>query len=155
MIGKRPNLFMAVFLLLGCLMGLVLGCIGGMAVGKVPEVEEQSSTHEEKPVRLITITITPSQQERLFAQLQEFGETWRYAVLIAPKDQDNEVYVVQFWRLDMKMTGLYSSVSGILELGFYNTNPDGRNPWWFFDDELKELEGLINEIPGSTYSVEK
>jgi hypothetical protein len=53
------------------------------------------------------------------------------------------------------MTGSYFADSGILELGFYNTNPKSRNPQSFFDNELKDLENLINEIPNSNYSVQK
>jgi len=55
----------------------------------------------------------------------------------------------------MKMAGSYYADTGILELGFYNTHPVGPHPQKYFDDELTVLNRLINEIPNSTYSVQK
>jgi hypothetical protein len=153
MLAQRPKLFIVRYISSGILLGLLFGCLLAFVVGKTPIVENKNA--ENRPVRTVTITITPSWKNELFVKLRKFAEMWRYAVLIAPSDQSDENYVVQFWRLDMKMMGLYSISSGKLELGFFNTNPAGRNPWWFFDDELKDLESLISEIPNSTFSVEK
>jgi hypothetical protein len=155
MLAKRPRLFMVVLLISGCLLGLVWGCLGGLTIGKVPEVENQTYKLQEKPVRLMIISIDPSQQDELFDRLRKYAGMWRYAVRIAPDDPSSENYVVQMWRIDMKLSGSYSTDSGTLNLGFFNTDPAGRNPWWFFDDEIKDLRSLISEIPNSTFTMEK
>jgi hypothetical protein len=74
---------------------------------------------------------------------------------IAPTDQSSENFVIQMWRYDMKLSSSYSNNTGTLKLRFYNTNPASRNPWWFFDDEIKDLRSLVSEIPNSTFTVEK
>ncbi len=151
MFARRPRLF--VLLVSGCLVGLVWGCVAGLVIGKVPG--DQASNLQEKPVRIMTITVEPTQQTELFAKLQKFANMWAYATRIAPIDINGEIYGVQMWRYDMKLSGSYSTISGNLKLEFSNTDPASPNPWWFFDSEIRDLRTFIYEIPNATFSVRK
>ena len=153
---KRRIFFMAKLLIVGCLIGIVFGFFGGLRVGKISEddIKRWGRKLDESPVRSITINIDPSQQDLLFVQLKKFSDAWRYAVLITPEDPNNGDVNIQMWRYDMKLTGSYSTNTGILKFEFYNTDPVKRVPWWFFDSEIGYLKKLINEIRSSTFSVE-
>lgn len=158
MLAKRPKFFMMILLFLGGCIGLIFGCILALFIGNTKPIEKNSIPLTPLPnpaIRTITITIEPERKDDLFTRLEAFADMWRYAVLIAPTQSTENEYVVSLYRIDMKMKGSYFADSGILELGFYNTNPKSRNPQFFFDDELKDLEALINEIPNSNYSVQK
>ena len=158
MIVKRPKLFMMILLFLGGCVGLLFGCVLALFIGTTKPIERNSFPVTPLPnpaIRTITITIDPEHKNDLFTQLETFADMWRYAVLIAPSNSSENEYIVSLYRIDMKMKGSYFADSGVLELGFYNTNPKGWNPQFFFDDELKDLEALINEIPNSNFSVQK
>jgi hypothetical protein len=158
MLAKRPKLFMTMFVFLGGFIGLLFGCVLALFIGNTKPIEKNSIPLTPLPnsaIRTITVTIDPERKDDLFTRLETFADMWRYAVLIAPSQSTENEYVVSLYRIDMKMKGSYFADSGILELGFYNTNPKSRNPQPFFDNELKDLEDLINEIPNSNYSVQK
>lgn len=158
MVAKRPKLFMMMLLFLGGFIGLLFGCVLALMIGNTKPIEKNLIPLTPLPnpaIRTITITIDPERKNDLFTQLETFADMWRYAVLIAPTQSTENEYVVSLYRIDMKMKGSYFANSGILELGFYDTNPKSRNPQSFFDNELKDLEALINEIPNSNYSVQK
>jgi hypothetical protein len=158
MVTKRPKLVMMIFLFLGSCIGLLFGCVLAMFIGNAKPIERNSITLTPLPnpaIRTITITIDPDRQDELFSQLEKFADLWRYAFLIAPTESNENEYVVSLYRIDMKLKGSYFADSGILELGFYNTNPKSRHPQSFFDNELKDFEALINEIPNSNYSAQK
>ena len=158
MLAKRPKLFIMILLFLGSCIGLLFGCVLALLIGTTKPIEKNSIPLTPLPnpvIRTITITIDPDRKDELFTQLEQFADMWRYAFLIAPTESNKNEYVVSLYRIDMKMKGSYFADSGVLELGFYNTNPKSRNPQSFFDKELKDLESLINEIPNSNYSVQK
>lgn len=158
MLAKRPKLFMMMLLFLGVFIGLFFGCVVALMIGATKPIEKNSIPPTPLPnpaIRTITIAIDPEHKDDLFTRLETFAEMWRYAVLIAPTNSSENEYIVSLYRIDMKMKGSYFVDSGILELGFYNTNPKSRNPQSFFDKELKDLEALMNEIPNSSYSVQK
>ena len=158
MLAKHPKFFMMLLLFLGGCIGLLLGCVLALMIGTTKPIERNSIPLTPLPnlaIRTITITIDPDRKDELFTQLEHFADMWRYAILIAPTQSTENEYIVSLYRIDMKMKGSYFADSGILELGFYNTNPKSRNPQSFFDKELKDLEGLIKEIPNSNYSVRK
>lgn len=157
MFVKRPKLFMTIFLFLGGCIGLLFGCVLALFIGKTLPIEKSTIPVTPLPnlvVRTITVTIDPKRKDELFAQLENFADEWRYAVLIAPTNSSENEFLVKLYRVDMKMTGSYYADIGVLELGFYNT---GRvsYPEQYFDNELKDLESLISEIPNSTFSVKK
>ena len=158
MLARRPKLFITIFLFLGGFIGLLFGCVLAFFIGNTKPIEKNSIPLTPLPnpaIRTITITIDPERKDDLFTRLETFADTWRYAVLIAPSNSSENEYIVSLYRIDMKMKGSYFADSGILELGFYDTNPKSRNPQSFFDKELKDLESLINEIPNSNYSIQK
>jgi len=158
MVAKRPKLFMMIFLFLGSCIGLLFGCVLALFIGNAKPIDRNSIPLTPLPnpaIRTITITIDPDRQDELFSQLEKFADMWRYAFLIAPTESNENEYVVSLYRIDMKLKGSYFADSGRLELGFYNTNPKSRHPQSFFDNELKDFEALINEIPNSNYSVQK
>ena len=158
MVAKRPKLFMMIFLFLGGCIGLLFGCVLALFIGNAKPIERNSIPLTPLPnpaIRTITITIDPDRKDELFSHLEKFADMWRYAFLVAPTESNENEYVVSLYRIDMKLKGSYFADSGILELGFYNTNPKSRNQQSFFDKELKDLEVLINEIPNSNYSVQK
>ena len=137
---------------------MLFGCVLALSLGNTEPIETNSIPLTPLPnpaVRTITITIDPERKDDLFTRLEAFADMWRYAVLIAPSNESANKYIVSLYRIDMKLKGSYFADSGLLELGFYNTNPKSRNPQSFFDKELKDLEDLINEIPNSEYSVQK
>jgi len=158
MLARRPKLFTIIFLFLGGFIGLLFGCVIALFIDDTKPIEKNSTPLTPLPnpaIRTITITIDPERKDELFTRLENFADIWRYAVLIAPTQSSENEYVVSLYRIDMKMKGSYFADTGKLELGFYNTNPKSRNPQFFFDDELKDLETLISEIPNSNYSVQK
>ena len=158
MLAKRPKLFMMIFLFLGSCIGLLFGCVLALFIGNAKPIERNSIPLTPLPnpaIRTITIAIDPDRKDELFTQLEKFADMWRYAFLIAPIESNENEYVVSLYRIDMKLKGSYFADSGRLELGFYNTNPKSRHPQSFFDNELKDLEAAINEIPNSNYSVQK
>ena len=146
MFTKRTKLTPVIYLLLG----LLLGFLGS----KMAMAEKTKDTSEgEAPIRIVEITIDESQQEELFDQLRKFADEWRYAIRIAPIDQYGEQFIVQMWREDIKLVGLYPSDPGELSIGFYYTNPAIPVPGMFFDTEIRDLRDFINEIPGATLTV--
>jgi hypothetical protein len=158
MITKRPKLFMMMLLFLGVFIGLFFGCIVALMIGTTKPIEKNTIPPTPLPnpaIRTISITIDPERKDDLFTRIETFADMWRYAFLIAPTNSSENEYIVSLYRIDMKMKGSYFADSGILELVFYNTNPKSKNPQSFFDNELKDLQGLINEIPNSNYSVQK
>src|SRR5262245_43831391 len=145
MVTKRPKLFMTLLFFVGGLLGLLFGCVLALATGKtlpIPQTDQNTTPIPNPAIRTIKVTIDTERKDELFIRLQNFADKWRYAVLIAPTDSSNTEYIVKLYRVDMKMTGSYFADSGVLELGFHNTNPKSRNPQSFFDDELKDLESL-------------
>ena len=147
---------MAGYILVGCMSGLLLGVfVGALGATDIKAMIEKTRNQPkiEAPVRDITITIDTSQQQKLFDQLRKFADKWRYAVRIAPSNSSAKSFAVQMWRYDMKLSGLYETELGILKIGFYNTRSTSQNPWWFFDDEIKDLKSLINEVPNATITV--
>lgn len=158
MLAKHPKLFMTMFVFLGGFVGLLFGCVLALFIGTTKPIEKSSIPNTPIPniaIRTITITIDPERKDELFTQLEAFAEVWRYAVLIAPADSSENEYVVSLYRVDMKMKGSYFADSGILKLGFYNTDPRPGNPQSYFDKELEDFKDLIDQIPGSNYSVRK
>jgi hypothetical protein len=160
MVARHPKLFMIIFLFLGGFVSLLFGCILALFTGDAKPTGNNSISNTPLPnivIRAITITINPERRDELFAQLEDFADEWRYAVLIAPTDSSENEYIVKLYRIDMKMTGSYDADTGVLELDFYQTNAMSKYhpPERYFDDELVDLKRLINEIPNSTYSVQK
>jgi hypothetical protein len=155
-LAKSPRSFMVRLLFWGFLLGVIFGFFIGLRVGKVSEedIKRWSNKPDESPIRSIIITVDPFYKENLFAQLRKFSSAWGYAIRIAPDSIYNETFTIQLWRLDMKLIGQYSTATGTLRFGFYNTDPAKRMPWWFFDSELGDLKKLMSLVPSSTFSVD-
>ena len=146
MLGKRTNLTPVICLLLG----LLLGFLGS----KIATAEKTKDTSEgEAPIRIVEITIDESRQEELFAQIQKFADEWGYAIRIARIVQNEDDFIIQMWREDIKLFGTYPSDPGELKIGFYYTNPAIPVAGIFFDSEIRDLRNFINEIPGATLTV--
>ena len=153
---KSALAFMVRLIFLGFFVGLVLGFLVGIRIGNVSEedIKRWGNKPDESAIRTIIITIDPLYKENLFAQLRKFSDALGYAIRMAPDNMNNEEYLVQLWRIDMKLIGRYSTDTGTLRLEFYNTDPAKRMPWWFFDSEIGDLKKLTNLVPSSIFSVE-
>ena len=140
---------------------LLIGLLLGFLTSKVLMAEEVKDPSEgTAPIRIVEITIDPSQQDELFAQMRKFAEEWRYAIRIAPLDLDEKFvdqfgkkFVIEMWRLDMKLFGTYPSDPGELSIAFYYTNPAIPVPEMFFDTEIRDMKKFISDIPGATLNV--
>ena len=150
MLDRRTMLFTGLCLLVGCLLGLFSGLLGGKLLTKG---NAENTSEVESPIRSVTITIDESQQEELFDQLRKFADKWRYAIRIAPTDQFGQDFLIQMWREDIKVIGVYPSDPGELKIWFYYTNPASPVPERFFDEEISDLKSFISEIPGATLTV--
>jgi hypothetical protein len=146
MSARRAKLMMICFLLLG----LLLGIWAGIAI-KTFQIGNRVGTQH--AIRVVRITIDPSQQEKLFVQIRKFADKWRYAIRIAPLDPSNETFSIQLWRSDMKLSGLYPNDPGTLDIGFFYTDPAQPVSSQYFDEEISDLKSLINEIPGATLAI--
>lgn len=142
----RIRLIMSGFLLVGLVLGFSVG-------SSLKTLQLRNRAGSQQAIRVVRITIDPSQQEKLFAQLQKFADKWRYAIRIAPLDPQNKTFSIQMWRSDIKLLGLYPNDPGTLDIGFFYTDPAQPIPSRYFDEEIKDLEDLINDIPGSTLSI--
>jgi len=143
MLANRTKLIPIICLMLG----LLLGYFGS----KMAMAEKEKGTSEAAaPIRIVEITIDESQQEELFTQLRKYADEWRYAIRIAPTSTSSRRFLIQMWREDIKLIGVYPSDPGELKLGFYYTNPAIPVPDLFFDTEIRDLRGFISEIPGAT-----
>jgi len=107
------------------------------------------------PRRLVTVTIDQNQQDELFAQLQKFAEKWQYAIRIAPAVQGNDHFIVDLWRIDMKVIGVYLGASRELQVAFSYTESRRPVPDQHFDEEIDDLKSFISEIPNATFTVSK
>ena len=142
---------------------LLIGLFLGFLASKVTMAEKVKDPSEgTAPIRIVEITIDPSQQDELFEQMRNFAEEWRYAIRIAPLqvdekfvDQFGETFVIQMWRVDMKLFGTYPSDPGELKIAFYYTNPAIPVPGMFFDTEIRDMKNFISDIPGATLTVTK
>lgn len=146
MLTERAKLMMVFFLLLSLLVGIWIGI-------NMKTLQRENAAGTQRAIRVVRITIDPSQREELFAQLRKFSDKWRYAIRIAPLDPSGEHFSIQMWRSDMNLSGLYPNDPGTLDIGFFYTNPAVPVPERYFDEEISDLEGLISEIPGATFSV--
>jgi hypothetical protein len=146
MFTKRTKLTPVVYLLLGLLLGFL--------ASKIAIAEKTKDTSEGgAPIRIVEITINESQQEELFAQLRKFADEWAYAIRIAPTSSSSGRFLIQMWREDIKLIGVYPSDPGELKIGFYYTYPAIPVPKILFDREISDLRNFISEIPGSTLTV--
>jgi len=147
MLTKITKLSPLIYLLMGLLLGFLLASKVGMSE-KVKDPSEGTA-----PIRIVEITIDPSQQDELFEQMRNFAEEWGYAIRIAPLDQFGKKFVIEMWRLDMKLFGTYPSDPGELKIAFYYTNPAIPVPGMFFDTEIRDMKKFISDIPGATLNV--
>jgi len=146
MFTKKAKLTPFIYLLIG----LLLGFLGS----KLAIAEKATDTSAGKtPIRTVEITIDPSQQDELFEQMQKFAKEWRYAIRIAPLDENSKQFIIEMWRLDMKLVGIYPSDPGELKISFYYTNPAVPVPGMFFDTEIRDMKNFISDIPGATLNV--
>ena len=68
-------MFLLLALCIGLCVGLSLGLFGGIGIGKITTVAQPDfSSRRISPVRVVYITIDPSQREELFAQLRKFAQ---------------------------------------------------------------------------------
>jgi len=146
MLTKVTKLSPIIYLLIGLFLGFLAGRMG--MAENVKDTSEGTA-----PIRTVEITIDPSQQDELFEQMRKFADEWKYAIRIAPLDQFGEKFVIEMWRLDMKLFGTYPSDPGELKIWFYYTNPAIPVPEMFFDTEIRDMKKFISEIPGATLNV--
>ena len=145
MFANRVKL-MVFFLLLSLLLGVWIGI-------NIKTVQRENGAGTQHAIRVVRITIDPSQREELFTQLRKFADKWRYAIRIVPLDPSSKHFSVQMWRTDMKLSGLYPNDPGTLDIGFFYTDPAVPVPERYFDEEIRDLKILVNEIPNATFSV--
>lgn len=134
---------------------LLIGVLLGFAVSKTqtPEDNETAVSDDETPIRIVEITVDEGEEEKLFEQIRIFADKWQYAIRIAPTASGSERLLIQMWREDIKVIGLFPSDQGELKIGFYYTNPVAPVPDIFFDNEISSLEILISQILNSTFTV--
>jgi hypothetical protein len=132
----------------------MLGVLLGFMAGRMPRVVSADSlAGNEAPLKIVEVSITEDNQEVLFEQIRKYAESWQYAIRIAPTTQNSEKVLIQMWREDIKVIGLYPSDPGELKMGFYYTNPAVHIPELFFDKEIRNLETFIQEIPNATFTI--
>jgi len=147
MLTGRAKLAMTLLLLLS----IILGIWAGM---EIKTLQLENSTGTQRAIRVIRITIDPSQREELFAQLRKFADRWGYAIRIAPLDPNGENFSIQMWRSDIKLSGLYPNDPGTLDIGFFYTIPTVPVLERYFDEEISDLGSLISEIPSAAMTIE-
>lgn len=132
------------------LLGLIIGVFIGFGINKK---EASVNNSEFIPGRVVNITIDQSQQDELFAQLEQFAEKWRYAIRIRPTDL-SWIFRVDMWRSDIHVGGVYSyhSNSGELQLAFMDTESTRPTPNQYFEEEIQDLKNFMDEIPNSTFT---
>ena len=134
------------------LSGLFIGVLVGLGINQKRAEEAPVTSPTFIPGRAVDITIDPSQQEELFAQLHKFAEKWRYAIRIAPVFEGSNDFHVDLWRTDMKAIGVYLSSSGDLKLAFSDTESTRPTPAQYFVEEIQDLKTFMDEIPNSTFT---
>jgi hypothetical protein len=134
---------------------LLTGVFLGFVTGKTqaPEGNETAVSDDETPIRIVEITVDEGEEEKLFELIRIFADKWQYAIRIAPTSSGSERLLIQMWREDIKVIGLFPSDQGTLKLGFYYTNPVTPVPDIFFDNEISSLKILVNEIPNAKFTV--
>ena len=106
------------------------------------------------PVKIVDIIFPQNDVDRLFEQFHKFAEKNAFAIRVAPTDPTGESFLVQMWRVDIKITGLDRD-PGQFGVAFYNTYEERPVPLQVFDELIIDLKGFVEEIPGVTFTVEK
>ena len=103
------------------------------------------------PIRSVTITLGSASRDKLFEQLRRFADTNAFAIRIAPTNPDNERFLVQIWREDIKGVGTNARSTKTFSIGLYQ-NCDEPVPAAIANEVVDELRRTVGQVPGATFS---
>lgn len=150
LIGNK-KLPMYISLLLALLLGIFVGInIKTMAIN----AERKSTQHAR---RTIVINLEREHWDVFFDRFEGFARKWRYAIRVAPLDPNDESYIADLWRADIRVTAFMNDKydPGIIQIFFYDTDRLSPVPEVYFDEEIADLKDSLGEIPGITITEEQ
>jgi hypothetical protein len=148
MLTKRKKIIIGSCLLPGILF-CVLGCIG------IKMMAPQKQRYPQEAQRSVVITIDTSHRQEFFDQLRKFADKHDFKILIDTRSSGSEDFLIEMTREDIEISGANVFAAGEYQLGFYHADLLHPAPESTFDDLISDLESFINEVPDTTFSVEK
>jgi hypothetical protein len=149
MLTKYKKMIVGACLLFGILF-CILGCVGLKMMTKTPD-----SSSRKLPTRKVTITIDISHRQEFFDQMRKFADKHDFTILIDAQPSGAEDFLIYMTREDIEISGLNVFAPGEYRLGFYDANRRQPAPKSVLDDLVSDLKRFVNEVPGTTFSVEK
>jgi len=153
---KRSNLTMVGMLLFVFLLCSVFGYAGGIALKTtIKEMLQNAKQNSEDgtPVKSVTITVQPNEQDLLFDQLHHFAQKNFFAIRITRRLPPSSSYTIDMWREDIHIGGSYYPDSGELGLAFLRNHFEQRPlepiPLTVFDDVINDLQSFISQVPSA------
>jgi hypothetical protein len=84
----------------------VIGLLAIVSLGCGRAIAAKSGS--QNPVRVVHFTVKPDARDRFFDQLRKFADENAFAIRIAPVRPDNQHFLIQLWREDIKGIGVNS-----------------------------------------------
>ena len=141
------------FILVSCVLlgsAFIFGCF----LNAKRILESTRDTHEQLPIRSLTITMDPRHREDLFRQLQEFADQNDFEIVISDYGSGGENYLVWMSRSDILIQALHHSQdSDVVFLGVYDQARATLVPeetLKTMDELLSTLKSMSSEIPDVT-----
>ena len=78
----------------------------------------------ELPVRVVHFTVKPDARDRFLDQLKKFADENAFAIRIAPTRPDNQHFLIQLWRDDIKGVGFNPDPEKFGIAFYHNREPE-------------------------------
>lgn len=146
---KKSNLAIGLFLGISL---YALGCLGTFVLA-----EKFEGSVGQAPIRSLTITIDPSQQDKFFDQLRKFADKHSFEYNLTNYGGQGKHFLVYMLGEDVKiLTVGISDNSNVFSVRFYAPSPGDPSPDKEIVDSLViDLKMFINEIPNVTITEEE
>ena len=103
--------------------------------------------------KVVTITIYLNRQQEFFDQLNKFAEENSFSILIDTLSSSDEEFQIYMKREDIIISSV--SLANEYQIAFSDVTNRDPAPDSVFDDLVSKLEYYVNEVPGTTFSIEK
>jgi len=109
--------------------------------------------NRQEPRKVVTITIDLNRQQEFFGQMHKFAEANGFSILIDTLPSSDKEFQIYMKREDIIISG--ASLSNEYQIGFSDITNQIPAPESVFDHLVSELERVVSDVPGTTFSILK
>jgi hypothetical protein len=137
-----------VFVMVIC---LLFGVLIGFSIDNIVLINENTSeVYEKLPRKSFVVILEKNTKEKFFTQLQQFSTEEGFAIRISPTTPNEDSFIIEMWREDIKIIALNSFEAERFNIAFFDT--DGLYPYplpnWALDTLVNSFKVSINKIQG-------